>query len=361
MEEKIISYGFCLILFIFMIVSIFSNDKVISFTERRKLASSPELIIDRNVNMDYFKELDKYLIDQFPLRDELRKVKAMVSYNLLNKMDNNKIFIEGDMVFQLNPVINRKAVVNFTEKLQMIKDKYLNNNNRIYYSIIPDKNYYLEDKVYPKLDYDDFINTVKLNLNSSFNYIDITNTLALDSYYNTDIHWKQESLNKVAKTLVTGMKLDFVDDKFEVNEYNSFYGSLYGQSALNLKPDVINYLTNSILDAVKVYNYEKNKYEGIYTTEYLKNIDAYDVFLSGATPLLVLDNENQTNGKELVIFRDSFTSSLAPLLISSYSKITLVDLRYISTELVADKVAFIDADILFLYSVPIINNSFILK
>ncbi|MEG1987404.1 MAG: hypothetical protein RR047_02950, partial [Bacilli bacterium] len=158
MEEKIISYGFCLILFIFMIVSIFSNDKVISFTERRKLASSPELIIDRNVNMDYFKELDKYLIDQFPLRDELRKVKAMVSYNLLNKMDNNKIFIEGDMVFQLNPVINRKAVVNFTEKLQMIKDKYLNNNNRIYYSIIPDKNYYLEDKVYPKLDYDDFIN-----------------------------------------------------------------------------------------------------------------------------------------------------------------------------------------------------------
>ena len=35
--------------------------------------------------------------------------------------------------------------------------------------------------------------------------------------------------------------------------------------------------------------------------------------------------------KELVIFRDSFGSSISPLLINYYSKITIIDNRYISS------------------------------
>ena len=43
----------------------------------------------------------------------------------------------------------------------------------------------------------------------------------------------------------------------------------------------------------------------------------------------VIYNENSFNDKELIIFRDSFASSLTPLLIKYYSKITLIDNRYI--------------------------------
>ena len=63
----------------------------------------------------------------------------------------------------------------------------------------------------------------------------------------------------------------------------------------------------------------------------------------------------------MIIFRDSFASSLAPLLIPYYQKITLIDLRYININYIAPQIDFQNKDVLFLYSTLIVNNSFILK
>ena len=66
--------------------------------------------------------------------------------------------------------------------------------------------------------------------------------------------------------------------------------------------------------------------------------------------------------KELIIFRDSFGSSLAPLLTTEYSKITLVDLRYIASPLLRNVVDFkAGQDVLIIYSTEILNNGSILK
>jgi hypothetical protein len=65
--------------------------------------------------------------------------------------------------------------------------------------------------------------------------------------------------------------------------------------------------------------------------------------------------------KRLIIFRDSYTSSLAPLLLEAYSEITLIDLRYISSNLLKDYVNFDNADIMFLYGVSVINSASGLK
>ena len=60
-------------------------------------------------------------------------------------------------------------------------------------------------------------------------------------------------------------------------------------------------------------------------------MDPYDIYLGGATALIQIDNPSGPKGRELVIFRDSFGSSLAPLLIDSYSRITIIDMRYIAS------------------------------
>ena len=52
---------------------------------------------------------------------------------------------------------------------------------------------------------------------------------------------------------------------------------------------------------------------------------------------------------------------LAPLLIPYYKKITLIDLRYISADIVNEYVDFNDKDVLFAYSTLIINNSSVFK
>ena len=57
------------------------------------------------------------------------------------------------------------------------------------------------------------------------------------------------------------------------------------------------------------------------------------------------------------MFRDSFGSSLAPLLTSGYRRITLVDTRYLSPAFLGRFIDFDGADILFLYSTSVLNNS----
>ena len=89
--------------------------------------------------------------------------------------------------------------------------------------------------------------------------------------------------------------------------------------------------------------------------------DPYELFLSGSKSLLTIENPYAESDRELVMFRDSFGSSLAPLLVSGYAKITLVDIRYISPELLDRFIDFESQDVLFIYSAPVLNNSITLK
>ena len=92
--------------------------------------------------------------------------------------------------------------------------------------------------------------------------------------------------------------------------------------------------------------------------EKINSLDKYDIYLSGATPVLKIENPENKTGNELIIFRDSYASSLVPLFIPKYSKITLIDTRYISPKLLPNYVEFNNQDILFMYSTLVINNSY---
>lgn len=80
--------------------------------------------------------------------------------------------------------------------------------------------------------------------------------------------------------------------------------------------------------------------------------DPYELFLSGSISLLSIENPNAETDRELIVFRDSFGSSLAPLLAEGYAKITLADIRYLPSSQMGKLLDFTDTDVLFLYSVP---------
>ena len=77
--------------------------------------------------------------------------------------------------------------------------------------------------------------------------------------------------------------------------------------------------------------------------------------------LLTVECPNARTDRELVVFRDSFASSLAPLLLEGYSRVTLVDIRYLSPTQLGRYLTFTDQDVLFLYSTGVLNNSSTLK
>ena len=224
--------------------------------------------------------------------------------------------------------------------------------------IIPDKNYYLESSDFLHIDYNYLYNEInKLNINQ----IDIRNIMKLDDYYQTDTHWRQEKLDKVIKEMNKVMKFNYQKTTYQENIYNNFYGVYYGESAVSRKPETITYLTNENISKLKVKYLENKELTKVYNTDKLNSIDSYEVYLDGASSFIEIYNDNSISEKELIIFRDSFASSITPLLTNYYSKITLIDNRYINSNNYLKLIEYNNQDILFMYSTLIINNSYSLK
>ena len=165
-----------------------------------------------------------------------------------------------------------------------------------------------------------------------------------------------------ADTLAAAMGVALPDNRYtEWTLDRPYYGVYYGYAALPMEPDHLTYLTSDLLDACTVYNYETGKTGPIYDLAKGAGKDPYELFLSGSVSLLTIENPNADTDRELVIFRDSFGSSLAPLLVPGYAKVTLADIRYLPSSQMGKYLTFTDQDVLFLYSAPVLNNSETLK
>lgn len=64
-----------------------------SLSERRKLASFPETNAQTLLSGKFMTDFETYSLDQFPLRDSFRTLKAVTSFYALGKKDNNGIYL----------------------------------------------------------------------------------------------------------------------------------------------------------------------------------------------------------------------------------------------------------------------------
>lgn len=352
-KDIIITVGFVCILMLLLLVNVFKQDGEISLSERRKLAKFPEVTLEKIRNGDVSKKIEEYTTDQFVARDTFRKIKAEFNTKILKQKDNNKLFEKDGSIYKIEYPLEEENLIKSLEKIKSIYENHLKGMS-VYYAIIPDKTYYLKEDDHLKIDYD-MLKSFAINKLKDIKYIDIWNDLKLEDYYKTDLHWRQENLQNVVKTIQTEMKINTEKVDYTKIDVGSFYGTYYGQLGKKLEPDKMYILTNDIIEKCKTYNYETKKKGTVYDTNNHK--DKYDIYLSGATSLIEIENPNANTEKELLIFRDSYGSSIAPLLIQNYKKITLIDLRYISSNLINQYIEFNNQDVLFLYSAIVLNQN----
>lgn len=362
-KNIVVSIVFVFSLVFFLVLSLLIQDEELSYSERRKLAQFPQITFKDIKDATFMNKLDTYVVDQFPFREEFRSIKANVHFNIFKQKDNNGIYVIGDNIFKIEYPYNQNSFDRAGKKFNDIYNLYFKDKDmNVYYSVIPDKNYFVaKQNGYPSIDYEDAIKTLN-NRTENMEYIDILDCLELKDYYRTDTHWSQERIEKVVNKIATQMNFkDRLSNNYEIKEIPEFYGVYYGQSALDIKPESMKYLTNDIIEDAVVFDYEDNTSYNVYNFEKLNGMDKYDMFLSGARSLQKIDNPNATTDKELIVFRDSFGSSIVPLFIEGYKTITLIDLRYIPTNMLSQFIEFDNQDVLFLYSTLILNNSIMLK
>lgn len=334
-----------------------------SLTERRPLAKFPELNFNTLVSGSFMKNFENYTLDQFPLREFFRTIKAQSEIGIFNKSSNNDIIEKDGYITKIEYPLNEQSIDNAAKKFNNVYKKYLKDTNtKLYFSIIPDKNYYLigEDENYLSLDYEKLVTQIT-GKTSYMKYIDIFPELSIESYYKTDSHWRQEKILPVAKKLAGEMGVELKQTYSKTPFESDFYGVYYGQYAVSGDGEPMYFLENDITENAIVFDYQNQKNIKVYEYSNGALRDPYEAFLGGPLSLVTIENENATTDKELVIFRDSFGSSLAPLFIEGYKKITLVDIRYIHPNMLSQFIEFNNQDVLFIYSTSVINNSETLK
>ncbi|MCL2708171.1 MAG: DHHW family protein [Defluviitaleaceae bacterium] len=363
--DLILAASFLTVIYAFFIVNVFKPADEISFSERRKLAQFPVPGVGSILDASFMKGFDDYAVDQAAFRNEWRRLKAFFDTRVLLKSDNNLIFVEGDMVFKTEYPLREGNVRRLCQIINYCYERYAG-GAVAHYAIVPDKNYYLRGDRHLSMDYYALADLARDNLHENIKYVDLYGALSLDCYYMTDSHWRQDRLAEVVNALAEGMGKDGAFDagNYTLKAFSPFYGVFYGQSALNVMPDEIVYLVSEVTDNALVRSLEKPGVTiPVYDESALGGIDSYSMFMAGPQAIVTAANPLDATGRGLVIFRDSYASSLSPLLLDGYAELTLVDLRYIrpdllgEPEIVGDYLNFAGKDILFLFSATIFNNS----
>ena len=337
MENKVRKISACVILALWLCVSlvcVFKPQNDVSVSERRKLAKRPELSAENLLDGKYMTDFESFALDQFPARDNLRTLKALSTFYVFRKSDNNGIYISDGYASKLEYPLNKASVNKAADKLTKIYEDYLKGKaNKVYLCVVPDKNYFLAEKNgYPSMDYGEMTDIMKDKLDFA-EYIDIFPELDITDYYKTDTHWRQEYIIGAADKISAALGNEALKNYTVKDAGVPFYGVYYGQSALPLAPDSVEYLLSERLKNATVLRADKTTKKlmeaKLYYEENINADDPYDIFLGGACTVTVIQNTGKTNGKTLYLFSDSFGRSLAPLLLSDYDKVVFYDIRYI--------------------------------
>lgn len=289
---------------------------------------------------------------------------SLTALEVFDRQEPDGVYRVGDHLVKAEPRLEPAMLAHAAGVFRSVYDACLaESGGKIWLAVIPSKHAFLAGDR-PSLDYWEMADAITAQA-PFLEAIDLTGVLTLEDYYRTDVHWRQEELLPVARHLASAMGVPFTGVGYTVQTFTEdFRGVDLRGRDLPIPPESLCYLTGPALEGTTVTCYDlmgRPRPGVVYDKAAAWGREPYDLFLSGPQGLMTLENPGAATDRELILFRDSFGSSLAPLLAESYAKITLVDLRYLPSYLLGDYVDFHGQDVLFLYSSHLLNNSLSLR
>jgi len=324
-------------------------------SERRIPARFPDLNLNTISNGDFMDRFEDYAADHFVFRDTFRGINAFLIFDIYRQNDKSGLYRSNDVGLGQFYHMDETSFRETTRRITLAASIFDGFDMNIHYSIIPDKSIYAE-RFLPGF-YLDKAEGMLFDAFSDYNYIRLADDLSAESYYKTDIHWDQTKITNVAEKLISGMGANGNSTTHPINTAGEFFGVYSGQYVLPFPPDIMTYFDIPAINAsyLNERTLEFEEYP-IYDHMRLGSVDPYEFFLRGPQPVIIIENENAPD-RELYMFRDSFGSSLAPLMSDAYSKVIVIDLRYIQLSIIDQFIDFRPgSDVLFIFGSQIFNS-----
>lgn len=317
-------------------------DKVFSESENRRLEQAPSFSAAQVVDGRYTEKYEKYISDQFPLRDFWIGVKSTWE-KVMGKKENNGIYLgkEGYLIEKFQEP-SEEVFKSKIDEVNTITSKL--SKGDIYFMLVPNSAEILKDKLpayAPNGDQIEIINKTKDRLSNEINFVDVYDTLASHRedyiYYKTDHHWTTKGAYLAYQDLMEAMGINPHGREYfqKIKATDSFYGSLYSKSGFRkVIPDCINLYKPRFNEGIKVeYVEEEKNFDSLYHMKNLDKKDKYTIFLDGNYPYIRI-RTNFSEEKKLLIIKDSYANSFIPFLTGHFSEIHIIDPRYYKEELV---------------------------
>lgn len=333
-----------------------------SESENRYLATFPTFSQKSLVNGTFMQKVDEYINDHFIGRDTWITAKSKMEY-LLGKRENNGVFICHDQLIEDLAEPTEKIVTANIAGLKHYADLF---GKPTYILVAPSAASIQADRL-PSFatgwDQKQFLTDLSEELKGQVTAVNVYDTLCAHKdeyiYYRTDHHWTTDGAFLAYQQLCAAMGITpsaYAD--FQVETISTdFNGTLYSKSGVrNVTPDTIkSYKIGGVNRYTITSGSEVTEYDTIYFPEFLEKKDKYPYFLNGNQPIVTIDTQS-TSGKKLLMFKDSYAHCLTPMLLQAYSEITLVDLRYVNTN-IQNLINIQEYDeTLFLYSMDVFTH-----
>ncbi|HEX3027277.1 MAG TPA: DHHW family protein [Clostridia bacterium] len=336
MSKKISVLVFAAIILLIPLASVLSPYRTISEDENRALTSFPVFNFDEFTSKRFMHNFDSFVSDHIVLRDGWTTVKAEAT-TLLGKRDNKGVYL-GDNCLIENLSSPKESL--WRPNLEAINTFAARTRNPAFLLLAPTAGEIERDKLPPyaqTYNQASFIRSVGRQL-KGVSLIDTVKNLSAHKseyiYYRTDHHWT--SLGAYYAYSAAGKLLGYdplPKSGFRIERATTaFNGTLYSKSGYrNITPDAIDFYTPKSGPVLKQLNIglgsKPKQYTSIYFRNFLKVKDKYSVFFDGNQPLE--DIRTNSVGKRLLVIKDSYAHSLVPFLMNHYSRITMVDTRYL--------------------------------
>ncbi|MFZ2537599.1 MAG: DHHW family protein [Oscillospiraceae bacterium] len=313
--------------------------KSFSQLENRSLARTPRLTADSFFDKSFMENAESFMADHIVFRGGFSSAQTRLEM-LIGKREINGVFIAEDMLLENiqepSEVItksNVEAINKFAKKYSGIIDTQMMlvpTALEFYKVNAPPMAKVFDQTAYIKTVYDKLETVTTTDAYSSL-------ASSTDDYifYRTDHHWTSYGsyvgYSTLAKSL--GLKPATIDMFNIEHASHDFLGTLYSKIIYGEKLvdniDLYHYAQGDVVtDVIKYTDKNTQTYPSIFFKENLEIKDKYTVFLGENSPVVKIKT-SVTNGKKIIIFKDSYAHSLMQFLPLHYEEILLVDLRYL--------------------------------
>lgn len=323
---------FCLFLGGLMVWQFLLPDRERSDVENRTLQQVPEFSWEALRDGTYTSEVEAYVADQFPLRDEWTGLKARTEQLIGKRLFNNIYLCEDEtLISKVDDPADGLEETNLGYVTQLAG----NTDVPVYLGLIPSAAEVWRDKLPEGAASWDQNAYLAQAADTGLPLIDFSAALTAHAgepiFYRTDHHWTSLGAFYGANALLESLGREPLKEQDFTPETAStdFNGTLYSQSGIHwLTPDTMEYWVEE--DGLTVTSWRTGSPEPgmLYDRNYLTQKDKYSSFLGGNQPLCVIRNENARDGGRLLLIRDSYSDALAPFLAQSFAEVHLLDLRY---------------------------------